>query len=228
MQAGVTDAFGALQEAYAAFGQVVGSLGEEASWLPSGCAGWVVRDLVFHCVSDAQRGLVALHTPADGPPDVDAVTYWKDWRSGTDDALNERRSVRVGANMFAEFEPLRRLYLVTAAATVTAAERGAGDAERFVRTQGHVLSPADLMATLAVEATIHHLDLVAHLPADTPRPSAAGLACVRRTLDGLLGRPVPVHWSDEEYASAATGRSPLSAAERRLLGADAGRFPLFG
>jgi hypothetical protein len=44
---------------------------------------------------------------------------------------------------------------------------------------------------------------------------------------GLLGRPVPVDWSDEHYARAATGRAPLSAAERLALGADADRLPLF-
>jgi Mycothiol maleylpyruvate isomerase N-terminal domain len=214
-----------LRSAYGAFADVVGALSDEESWLPSGCAGWAVRDLVFHCLADAQRGLVALHTPAEGPADRDAVTYWADWAPGTAGAANGRRYVRVCAGMFLVFDQLRELYLETAAAVVTAA--AGADPRRLVGTQGHVLSAGDLLATLAVEATVHHLDLVAHLPAAAP-PAVAGLAGVRATLDGLLGRPVPLAWSDGHYARAGTGRLPLTAAERERLGGDAARFPLFG
>jgi hypothetical protein len=127
--------------------------------------------------------------------------------------------------MFLDFSQLRELYLETAAATVTAA--AAADPERHVRTQGHTLTTGDLLTTLAVEATVHHLDLTTGLPS-APAPSAAGLTSVRAVLDGLLGRPVPVAWSDEHYARAATGRVPLSEPERHSLGPDAARFPLFG
>jgi hypothetical protein len=217
---------GVLKAAYGAFASVVTSLSDEESWLPSGCAGWAVRDLVFHCLADVQRGLVALHTPAAGPADLDAVTYWTGWQPGTVGAAAGRRFTRVGASMFLDFEPLRGLYLETAAATVTAA--GRSDPRRFVSTQGHVLTAGDLMATLAVEATVHHLDLVAHLTDAVQQPEAAGLACVRATLDGLLGHPVPVGWSDQHYARVATGRLPLTATEKHGLGPDADRFPLFG
>jgi hypothetical protein len=44
----------------------------------------------------------------------------------------------------------------------------------------------------------------------------------------LLGYAVPLNWSDEHYALAGTGRTPLTDAERDTLGPDAGRFPLFG
>ncbi|MFI2619545.1 maleylpyruvate isomerase N-terminal domain-containing protein [Streptomyces sp. NPDC018584] len=220
------EALTSLKSAYEAIASVVTSLGEEDSWLPTGCVGWAVRDLVFHCLGDAQRGLVALHTPADGPADRDAITYWATLQPGTAGAASEQRHARVAASMFPEFEELRELYLATTAAAVTAAERS--DAQQLISTQGHVLTADDLMATLAVEATIHHLDLVAHLPAPAPGPGAAGLACVRGTIDGLLGRPAPENWSDEHYALVATGRLPLTAAERHGLGADAARFPLFG
>lgn len=213
-----------LRETYEAFAAVVRPLGDEESWLPTGCTGWAVRDLVFHCFWDAQRALVALHTPAFGPPDRDAVTYWADWAPDPVGAANGRRWNRVVASMFLDFRQLRELYLETAAAAVTAAE--AAPPDRTVATQGHVLTAGDLMSTLAVEAAVHHLDLVARLPA-APAPAPAGLAAVRSTLDGLLGRPVPVDWSDEHYARAATGRAPLTKTERRALGPDADRFPLF-
>jgi hypothetical protein len=44
---------------------------------PSGCAGWLVRDLVCHLVIDAQDVLITLATPADAAPTRDAVTYWE-------------------------------------------------------------------------------------------------------------------------------------------------------
>ncbi|QUC58542.1 maleylpyruvate isomerase N-terminal domain-containing protein [Streptomyces sp. A2-16] len=213
-----------LRAAYGAFANVVRPLGDEESWRPTGCAGWAVRDLVFHCAGDAQRALVALHTPAAGPPDRDAVTYWRDWAPDPVGAAQGRRWNRVSASMFLDFHQLRDLYLETTAATVNAAADAPPDLR--VRTQGHVLTAEDLVLTLAVEATVHHLDLVTDLP-DAPGPSPAGLAAVRATLDGLLGWPVPIEWSDEHYARAATGRTPLTDAERLALGADADRFPLF-
>jgi uncharacterized protein (TIGR03083 family) len=214
-----------LRAAYHALAEVVVPLGEDDSWRPTGCTGWSVRDLVFHCLTDAQRGLVALHTPADGMPHTDAISYWQDWKPGRPGAANARRWVRVSASMFPDFGQLRDLYLETAAATAAAA--ALVDPARPVGTQGHVLTAADLLITLAVEATVHHLDLVTDLPT-APPPSAAGLAAVRATLDGLLGYAVPLYWSDEHYALVGTGRAPLTDGERDTLGADAARFPLFG
>ncbi|MFJ2957939.1 maleylpyruvate isomerase N-terminal domain-containing protein [Streptomyces sp. NPDC087270] len=220
-----TTAVDALRAAYGAFTAVLADLGERESWQPTGCTGWAVRDLVFHCLADAQRGLVALHTPAPGPADRDAVTYWQGWQPGTAGAANGRRWARVSASMFLDFGQLRELYAQTAAAAVHAA--AAADPGGLVATQGHTLTAADLVRTLAIEATVHHLDLVTDLPG-AAGPSAAGLATTRTSLDGLLGRPVPVEWTDAHYARAATGRTPLTPAERRLLGPDADRFPLFG
>jgi hypothetical protein len=215
----------ALRAAYEAASAVVTGLDDEESWLPTGCTGWAVRDLVFHCLQDAQRGLVALHTPSHGPVDRNAVTYWQDWRPGTDGAADGRRWARVNGSMFLVFGQLQELYLETLAAAVHAAE--AADPARRVATQGHVLTAGDLITTLAVEATVHHLDLTVRLP-HAPGPSPEGLAVVRATLDGLLGRPAPADWSDERYARAGTGRAALTEAERAALGAAAERLPLFG
>jgi hypothetical protein len=54
-----------------------------------------------------------------------------------------------------------------------------------VATQGHVITVPDLAATLVVEATIHHLDMIAELPA-APGPPAVGLAFVRAGFPGRL------------------------------------------
>ncbi|WP_369394142.1 maleylpyruvate isomerase N-terminal domain-containing protein [Streptomyces sp. CG1] len=222
---GATDPARALRAAYEAASAAAAGLGDEESWLPTGCTGWAVRDLVFHCLGDAQRALVALHTPVREPADRDAMTYWQDWRPDTTGAANGRRWVRVSASMFLDFGQLRGLYLETLAAAVDAAD--AADPARHVGTQGHVLTAGDLLTTLAVEATVHHLDLTVRLP-HAPGPAPEGLAAVRATLDGLLGRPALPEWSDEHYARVGTGRTALTEAERTALGGAAGRFPLFG
>ncbi|HEV2639047.1 MAG TPA: maleylpyruvate isomerase N-terminal domain-containing protein [Actinocrinis sp.] len=217
-----------LKAAYGAFADVVRGMTDEVSWLPTDCVGWMVRDLVFHTLADAQRALVALHTPAARAADRDAVSYWTDWQPDPAAlaAASGRRYVRVGASMFVHVEQLRELYLETAGAVVHAAAATPGDL--LVATQGHVLTAGDLLRTLAVEVTIHHLDLVRSLPGGQPGPSRLGLGQVRRTLDGLLGRPTPVTaWDDATYARKATGRSALTGQERNLLGEDADRLPLF-
>ena len=88
-----------LRAAYETISAVVRPLADDDSWRPTGCTGWSVRDLVFHCLCDAQRGLVALHTPVAGTPDTDAVTYWQGWQPGDPGAANGRRWVRVSASM---------------------------------------------------------------------------------------------------------------------------------
>ncbi|GAA2497944.1 maleylpyruvate isomerase N-terminal domain-containing protein [Streptomyces gobitricini] len=215
--------------AYGAFMAAVRKIDDEASWAPTGCTGWAARDLVFHCLTDAQRALNALHTPTDAAPDRDAVDYWTDWRqqdaAGGERAAHERRFARTVAGTYPHFGELRELYLETATAVVHAADHT--DPGLSVATQGHVLSAGDLLRTLAVEATIHHLDLGGSLTG-LPGPSPEGLAEVRRTLDGLLGRPVPLPWDDAHYARAATGRAALTPAERTALGRDADRLPLLG
>ncbi|ORT57012.1 maleylpyruvate isomerase N-terminal domain-containing protein [Streptomyces sp. CB03238] len=218
-----------LRAAYGAFAAAVREIDDERSWAPTGCTGWAARDLVFHCLTDVQRALNALHMPTDAEPDRDAVTYWADWRqqdaAGKERAAQGRRFARTVAGMFLCVGQLRELYLETVAAALHAADHV--DPRQPVATQGHVLRTGDLLRTLAVEATIHHLDLGVSL-AGLPGPSPEGLAEVRRTLDGLLGRPAPVPWDDAHYARAATGRTALTPAERAALGPDAPRFPLLG
>ena len=212
-----------VREAYDGLARFVAGCDEDRSWASTACVGWAVRDLTFHCLADAQRALVAVHTPTSEPPVRDAVTYWRDWAPDPVGAANGRRFVRVAASMFSDWDQLREVYLETAAAVSEAL--GSLPPDRRVRTQGQVLTVDDLASTLCVEATIHHLDLVDDLPAQGP--SAAGLAEVRRVLDGLGGTPVKVSWSDERYARVATGRAEPTPDEAQALGGLADRFPLF-
>ncbi|NEK57803.1 hypothetical protein GCU56_07955 [Geodermatophilus sabuli] len=213
-----------LRTAYADLAAALSALTAEEGWQPTGCAGWTPVDLGVHLLGDARRALVALNTPADGPADTTAVDYWLAWRPPAPGDEDELWSTRVVASVQGGLGPVGRRYAETSAAVLVAA--GRVDASDLVRTQGRVMTVADLLSTLAVEAAVHHLDLVAHL--DRPGPAAAPLAEVRRVLEGLLGGPLPAGWDDVTAARRGTGRSPLDDSDRALLGPAVERFPLFG
>ena len=210
-----------LDDAYAALTAAVAALHDDAAWAPTGCRGWCVRDLVHHLHADAVRALVAVHSPAAGSADCDAVAYWRGW--GIDDRRDEatRRGTRIESGV-RDWTALRSSYLEGAAAARLAV--AGTDADAVVSTQGHVLSVADLARTLAVEATLHHLDLLTHLR--LPAPSPAGLREVRRVVEALLDQPLP-EWSDERVALVGTGRAAPTPDERADLGPAADRLPVF-
>ena len=87
-----------------------------------------------------------------------------------------------------------------------------------------MLSVDDLLSTLVVEATIHHLDMTVDLDRAGPRPEP--VAVIRATLDALLGRPTPAEWNSEQWVRAATGRAELPEEQRSHLGRDVHRLPL--
>ena len=211
-----------LRIAYGDLCTLAAGLTEADSWQPSGCAGWVVRDLLLHHLSDAQRALVALATVSDeGPCDRDAVSYWTDAPGRSDPESRELRATRTIASAY-RLDALQGMYVETLQAVVALGSRVAPRA--VASTQGHRLRVEDLLATLVTEAVLHHLDLVEHLA--VPGPSAGPLELVRRTLDGLLGRPTPADWENSTWALVATGRRPLGPREHAALGADVSRIPL--
>jgi hypothetical protein len=211
----------ALRIAYGDLAALAVSLDEAASWRPTGCAGWAVRDLVHHLLGDAQRALVALATPDAGPADKDATTYWIE-APGAPDA--DSRGIRASRTMASQWrlDFLTASYAETAAAVLTLAGRAAPD--DLIATQGHVLSVADLVTTLVVEATIHHLDLTLDLDRAGPQP--VPVAVTRATLDALLGRPTPAGWDSGQWLRVATGRAGLTEDQRGYLGPDVERLPL--
>jgi hypothetical protein len=213
-----------LAVAYRDLSAVLSSLRVDEGWMPTGCAGWSPVDLGFHLLSDARRALVALHTPATGPVDTDAVSYWTAWRPPAPGDEEELWSTRIAASVHGGLRGIATRYAETSAAVLVAARRVGLDDP--VGTQGRVLTGGDLLSTLTVEAAVHHLDLVAHL--DRPGPAEAPLAEVRRVLEGLLGRPFPAGWDDVTAARRGTGREPLTAADRDELGSAVDAFPLFG
>jgi hypothetical protein len=195
---------------------------DELSWAPTGCLGWSVRDLTWHCAADARRALVALHTPVDGVADTDSVSYWRDW--GADDDDLGRRFGRMQSGVYENWSELRDMHAETARAAVHAA--GHSDPRAVVGTQGQALAVDDLLSTLVVEAAIHHLDMVVHLP-DAAGPTAAPLAEARRVVDTLASSPFPREWADEDVVLLGTGRARPTQEQCEALGAVAGELPLF-
>ncbi|MFI2708628.1 maleylpyruvate isomerase N-terminal domain-containing protein [Micromonospora sp. NPDC018662] len=219
----------ALAQAYDGITAVVTPLDDAGLQRPTRCRGWLVADLLFHVLCDAQRALVALASPVPGPADVDDVSYWRafgpdgDAEAGAGHAWWARRS----AAAFDRPTGVVRLWSDTAPAAARAA--AAADPGGYVTTQGHVLRVPDLLATLTTEAVIHHLDLVVDLP-DAPLPATGPTRVAVTTMDGLLCDDAvrPAAWDDHEYLLKATGRVPLTDRERFELGEAAGWFPLLG
>lgn len=217
----------ALAQAYAGISSVVEPLDEAALQLPTRCRGWLVADLLFHVLCDAQRALVALASPVPGPADVDDVTYWQGFPAGVGDPMRHAWWVRRSAAAFERPTGILRLWCDTAPAAVRAAS--AADPAGFVATQGHVLAVPHFLATLTTEAVIHHLDFVLDLP-DAPAPQALATRVAVETMDGLLSDEAvrPRSWSDADFLLKAAGRVPLSERDRHELGEVAGWFPLLG
>ena len=244
----VTATLQALGQSYRAVTASVRTLPEAAFERPTRCRGWTVRDVLFHMLLDPQRALVALATPTTEAATTDLVAYWRLFQPGTEQAERHAEFVRRAASAYArpatlveEWEETSEAALRAAASAVMAgwaehqvtarATRRTGRepaaASGRVRTQGMVIALPDLLATLTVEAVLHHLDLTVNLDSSPPAPPAA-LEVVRLTLDGLLGSPLPVAWDAETYALKATGRIALASGELDRLGALGARLPLLG
>lgn len=207
---------------WAALRAAVADLSGEDFARPSGCAGWLVRDLVCHLVIDAQDVLITLVTPTDAAPTRDAVTYWT--VTGTpptgDDPL-DALTVRLAAAY--EDPGLLKFHLDDVG---SAAGRAAGlaDPSARVRTQDEVIVVADYLSVYVMEWTLHHLDLVAHLP-DAGGPPAEGLAEAREMLEKIAGAPFPASFSDTDALLVGTGRRAPAEAETAELGALAAKIP---
>ena len=192
---------------------------------PTRCRGWAVADLLYHQLLDAQRALIALASPVDAPPDVDAVTYWAPHKPAAPWAADHERFIREAVAAYSSPQDVVQLWSVTSAAAARAASTAPAD--RRVTTQRHVLTVPDLISTLVVEAVVHHLDLIVELPDASP-PDAGALAHTREVFDTMLGTTAPADWPTADYVLAAAGRTDVPAEIRAALGDAVDRFPLLG
>lgn len=209
---------------WAALRAAISALPDQAFSQPSGCAGWRVRDLVCHLIIDAQDVLITLATPSNAPPTRDAVTYWEVLESPpTGDDPLDALTVRLAA---AYQDPgLLTFHLEDLGA---AAGRAAllADPNQPLATKGQVLTAADYLDAYVLEWTLHHLDLVAHLP-EVAGPPSEGLARTRRMVEQIAGCEFPVETSDRDAILIGTGRRVLSPAQAWELGVSLHRLPVF-
>ncbi|MEV5427678.1 maleylpyruvate isomerase N-terminal domain-containing protein [Streptomyces sp. NPDC052701] len=199
----------------------VAGLRDEDFERPSGCTGWLVRDLVCHLVLDAQDVLITLATPADAEPTVDAVTYWHLVAppTGQDplDALIPRLAAAYG-------EPWLLKFHLDDVGSAAGRAAGLADPAARVGTRDEVLTAGDYLRAYVLEWTLHHLDLVAHLPS-APRPPAETLAAARAALEKIAGTAFPAAFSDTDALLTGTGRRTPTDAQKAVLGDVAAKLP---
>ncbi|MDA2809867.1 maleylpyruvate isomerase N-terminal domain-containing protein [Nocardiopsis sp. RSe5-2] len=207
---------------WAALLATVADLSDEDFARPSGCAGWLVRDLVCHLVIDAQDVLITLATPVDAEPTHDEATYWavsSEPPAGDDplDALTVRLASAYGDPALLKF------HLDDVGSAAGRAARLA-DPEQPVTTQDQVITVGDYLSAYVMEWTLHHLDLVAELP-EKAGPPEEGLARSRALLEKIAGEAFPASFSDTDALRVGTGRRAPTGEERSALGPLAARLP---
>jgi uncharacterized protein (TIGR03083 family) len=207
---------------WAALRAAVAGLAGEDFARPSGCAGWLVRDLVCHLVIDAQDVLITLVTPVDAEPDRDAVTYWEVSNTPpTGDDPLDALVVRLAA---AYEEPALLAFHLDDVGSAAGRAAVLADPALRVGTRDIVLTAGDYLAAYVLEWTLHHLDLRAHLPG-VPGPPAEGLARSREMLERIAGTAFPPSLSDTDALLVGTGRRGPTDAEKAELGESATRLP---
>lgn len=207
---------------WAALRRAVADLTDHDFEQPSGCAGWLVRDLVCHLVIDAQDVLITLATPVDAEPTRNAVTYWSVVEPPTGEDPLDALIVRLAA---AYGDPaLLKVHLDDMG---SAAGRAAALADPAlpVGTQEQVITAGDYLDAYVVEWSLHHLDLVVNLPSAAPPPPES-LARTRAMLEQIAGVTFPDSFSDADALRVGTGRRPATEAERAALGDLASKLPL--
>ncbi|NUT91627.1 MAG: maleylpyruvate isomerase family protein [Saccharothrix sp.] len=207
---------------WTALREAVAGLPDEDFARPSGCRGWLVRDLVCHLVIDAQDVLITLVTPSDAEPTRDAVTYWQvSHTPPTGDDPLDALIVRLAA---AYQDPALLKFHLDDVGSAAGRAADLADRTRRVSTQDQTLTAGDYLDAYVLEWTLHHLDLVAHLTG-VDGPPAEGLARTREMLEKIAGTAFPASFSDTDTLLIATGRREPTAAERAQLGDVAAELP---
>lgn len=218
----------AATDAYTELNRLITSLGPGDFYRPTRCAGWVVADLIFHLLLDVRRALVAFSSSPKGEPDLDYVSYWAAHariRNAADEAEHSR-FVRVSASAYPNPQHLVHEWDETVRAVLQVIEFAPG--ARVITTQHQRMTITDLLSTFAVEAVIHHFDLLLDLPGK-PMPRPGAVAHTAEVLTALLGADVErPEWNDHTWILKATGREKLAPAEQRVLEEHLDRFPLIG
>ncbi len=192
----------------------------------SRCWGWAVVDVVVHVragLDEVAAALLAVGAAAS-PPDRDAATYWSDpvqaaGADADDPVPGIVATRRLGSATRRPTSAVAPLATVADALRAGVARIGDGT----LAFQGHVLTTGDFFATWAVELAVHQLDLGRDLT--VPRPDQGSSRLARRTVEALLGAPLPVA-DDADAVLLGTGRRTATERERARLGASVALLPV--
>lgn len=205
---------------------VVRELPDEAFAVPTRCPPWDVRVLVGHMVRDLDRVLTYLADPAPEAADTDLVAYWRSYDPQAEGPRITASSIETAdrygtpAELVEGFDSTLRRCLE---------EAGREDPARVLGTRLTSIRLDEFLKTRILEIGVHGLDLAAALNR-RPWLTPAAASVVLSILIGLFGGdPAPaLGWSDLTFIETATGRRPLTEAERSVLGDGADAFPLLG
>jgi uncharacterized protein (TIGR03083 family) len=199
---------------------------DEQFGLPTRCPPWDVRVLVGHMVRDLDRVLTYIADPAPEAAASDAVTYFRSYDPQAEGPRITAGSIEVAdryatpAELVDGFDSTLRRCLE---------EAGQEDPARVLGTRLTSIRLDEFLKTRILEIGVHGLDLAAAL-GRRPWLSPAAASVVLSILVELLGDDpaAALGWSDLRFIESATGRRPLTGAERAVLGDRADAFPLLG
>jgi Mycothiol maleylpyruvate isomerase N-terminal domain len=99
---GLAPVVGTLESVYQRVTAMAGGLSEAEMMRPTRCAGWAVTDVLYYQLLDARRALRTFASPSSGPADRDYVSYWREFRPGTDAGgeASHARYVRIAASAY--------------------------------------------------------------------------------------------------------------------------------
>lgn len=208
----------ACAESIQAFVRSADAFSEHELLAASRCHGWSRLEVLAHVIAGWHEMLGGLVSRVDGPPSVDAASYWPAFAAdcADDDPVLTVMSQRRRAAAFGRPASATAQLHDVAAALLRGVE-ACEDGQRL--WQGHVFASGDFLAVWAVENVVHQLDLIAEEPA----PSSA-LQLTRSTIQELVGDPLPSSWSDIDAVLIGTGREPVP----RGSGLHSSRFPVLG
>jgi uncharacterized protein (TIGR03083 family) len=205
---------------------VARQLPDEAFSTPTRCPPWDVRVLVGHMVRDLDRVLTYLADPAPEVANTDAVTYWRSYDPRAEGPRISASSVEV-ADRYATTAALVDGFDSTVRRCLE--DAGREDPARVLGTRLTSIRLDEFIKTRILEVGVHGLDLAAALgrqPWLTPPAASVVLSILIALSDN---DPAPaLGWSDLTFIETATGRRPLTDAERSVLGDRADAFPLLG
>ncbi|MEV4759493.1 maleylpyruvate isomerase N-terminal domain-containing protein [Micromonospora sp. NPDC049559] len=195
---------------------------------PTGCPPWNVAELLAHVRTTLGRLPVMLGQPAPPRAEVDAAGYYGPAKftpavdaARVDGARREAGEVASGRELAEDFT---RTWRSVRAALATEAP------DRVVRTRhGDPMLLDEFLVTRVVEVGVHGLDLAAALdrPPWLTEPAARVVADL--LLGGNpLGTDAPLGWDRLTFIRKATGRLPLSDAERAEIDRAGLRWLSFG